>query len=188
MRAKRVRNFVVVVSFLVLGGLAGFLLGRLRTAPPQERTFTITAHKYAFDPAVLRVNRGDTVHIRLLAKDVTHGFYLEGYDRDAKARPQDTVFWARRPSQGKDFQQVDEITFVADRGGKFRYRCSTTCGYMHPFMQGELIVSPNSLFSSSLGLSLGLVVGMLVIFRRNSLPDTPEQTSAGNHDSTEGVR
>ena len=66
----------------------------------------------------------------------------------------------------KDYKPMEEITFVASRTGKFRYRCSTTCGYMHPFMQGELIVQPNYLFSSAVGLSLGLVVGLLWSFRR----------------------
>jgi heme/copper-type cytochrome/quinol oxidase subunit 2 len=150
---------------LVLGGLAGFLLAYVRRAAPQERSFTITAEKYAYDPPVIRVNRGDRIHVRLVAKDNTHGFYLEGYDLEAKARPENDTFWTRKPSQGGDFKEVEEISFVASRPGKFRYRCSITCGYMHPFMQGELIVHPNYLYSTSVGLSVGMAFGMLLLFR-----------------------
>lgn len=153
---------------LVLGGLGGFLLAYVRQATPQERSFTITAHKYAYDPPVLRVNRGDRIHVRLLAKDNTHGFYLEGYDVDAKMRPDNDTFWARHPSQGGDYKEVEEISFVASRTGKFRYRCSITCGYMHPFMQGELIVRPNYLYFTSVGLSVGMALGMLLLFRPSS--------------------
>ncbi len=153
---------------LVLGGLGGFLLAYVGQALPQERSFTITARKYAYDPPVLRVNRGDRIHIRLVAQDNTHGFYLEGYDVEAKARPENDTFWARQPSQGGDYKEVEEISFVASHTGKFRYRCSITCGYMHPFMQGELIVRPNYLYSTSVGLSVGMALGMLLLFRPSS--------------------
>jgi len=153
---------------LVLGGLGGFLLAYVQQAPPQERNFTIIAHKYAYDPAVLHVNRGDRIHVHLVAEDVTHGFYLEGYDVEAKMRPENDTFWARQPSQGGDYKEVEEISFVASHSGKFRYRCSITCGYMHPFMQGELIVRPNYLYSTSVGLSVGMVFGMLLLFRPSS--------------------
>lgn len=166
MTRKRIPNYLLVGLFLVLGGGGGFLAVHFGQPTPQDRTLTITAHKYAYSPEVLRINRGDRVTIRLLAEDVTHGFYLEGYDLDAKIRPENPTFWVRHPSQGDEFEEVEEISFVANRAGKFRYRCSTTCGYMHPFMQGELIVSPNYLYSSSVGLSLGLAVGMLFAFRR----------------------
>jgi heme/copper-type cytochrome/quinol oxidase subunit 2 len=152
----------------VLGGLGGFLFAAVHRAPPQDRTFIITAHKYAYDPPVLRVNRGDRIHVQLVAKDVTHGFYLEGYNVEAKMRPENGTFWARQPSQGGDYKEVEEISFVASRPGKFRYRCSITCGYMHPFMQGELIVSPNYLYSTSVGLSVGMALGMLLLFRPSS--------------------
>jgi heme/copper-type cytochrome/quinol oxidase subunit 2 len=150
---------------LLVFGLAGFLFAWLQQEAPQERNITITAHKYAYQPSVLTVNRGDRVHIRFLAQDVTHGFYVEGYNLDAKARPQNPTFWLRRPSGAEDYEEVDEISFVADHAGKFRYRCSITCGYMHPFMQGELIVKPNYLYSTSLGLLLALAVGMLWTLR-----------------------
>ncbi len=169
MNSRSKRNWLLIGLFVGIGGVAGFLPGYLTPPHPHERTFTVTAHKYAYEPSVLRVDRGDVVHIRLAAKDVTHGFYLEGYDLDAKARPEDPEFWARHPSREKQYAQVEEVSFVATRSGKFRYRCSMTCGYMHPFMQGELIVAPNSLFSTSVGLSLGLAAGMLVVFRRSTL-------------------
>jgi heme/copper-type cytochrome/quinol oxidase subunit 2 len=161
-------KYVQVGLILVLCGLGGFLLAAVHQAPPQDRTLTITAHKYAYDPPVLRVNRGDRIHVRLAAKDNTHGFYLEGYDVEAKMRPENDTFWARQPSQGGDYKEVEEISFVASRTGKFRYRCSITCGYMHPFMQGELIVRPNYLYSTSVGLSVGMALGMLLLFRPSS--------------------
>ncbi len=165
MRRLNKSKSVRIGMVLMLGGLGGFLFAAVHQASPQDRTFTITAHKYAYDPPVLRVNRGDRIHLQLVAKDVTHGFYLEGYDVDAKMRPENGTFWTRQPSQGGDYKEVEEFSFVASRPGKFRYRCSITCGYMHPFMQGELIVSPNYLYSTSVGLSVGMALGMLLLFR-----------------------
>lgn len=165
MSRKRVPNGLLVALLLLLGGAAGFLSATLQKADPQERRLTITAQKYAFDPPILRVNQGDHLRIRLVAKDVTHGFYLEGYDLDGKVRPENPSFWVRRPSRKEDYQEVEEIEFIANRTGKFRYRCSLTCGYMHPFMQGELIVNPNYLFPASLGSLAGLAVGLLAMFR-----------------------
>ncbi|MFQ5722951.1 MAG: hypothetical protein ACE5G6_00560 [Terriglobia bacterium] len=167
MGRTRVLNSVLLALLLLLGAGAGLLVAHLGRAAPQERQLTITAHKYAFDPPVVEVNRGDRITLRLVAKDVTHGFYLEGYDLDAKARPENNTFWVRHPSVGsEEYEEVEKLTFVADRTGKFRYRCSVTCGYMHPFMQGELIVRPNYLFSASVGLTLALGLGLLLVIRR----------------------
>jgi cytochrome c oxidase subunit 2 len=174
MRRIQIPSYVLLGVLLVLGALAGLLSAFVRQETAQERTVTITARKYGYDPPVLRVNRGDRLHIKLVATDVTHGFYLEGYDLDARARPENPTFWVRHPSAkaesqpGGGYEEVNEITFTASRPGKFRYRCSTTCGYMHPFMQGEMIVSPNYLFPTSVGLSLALAVGMLVVLRRSA--------------------
>lgn len=171
MSPTRSSHYLLLGLLLAVGALVGLLPTLVWQTPPQARSLTITARKYGYDPAVLRVNRGDRLHIRLVAADVTHGFYLEGYDLDARARPQNPTFWVRHPSAGADahtggeYQEIQELDFVASRAGKFRYRCSITCGYMHPFMQGELIVSPNYLYRASVGLSLALAAGMLFLFR-----------------------
>jgi cytochrome c oxidase subunit II len=169
MKMTRLLNYLMLLLPLALGGAAGFSLSYFRRPLPEERRFTITAHKYAYDPSTIEVNRGDTVRIRLVSTDVTHGFYLEGYDLDAKVRREDPTFWVRHPSEkDAEYKPAEEVSFVAGRAGKFRYRCSITCGYMHPFMNGILIVRPNYLYPTGVGLSLGLVVGMLWIFRRTS--------------------
>jgi heme/copper-type cytochrome/quinol oxidase subunit 2 len=152
---------------LALGGLVGLSSVYFPRAAPRDRSITITAHQYAYDPSTIEVNKGDRVRVRLVSTDVTHGFYLEGYDVDAKVRREDPTFWLRHPSEkNEDYKPVDEISFVANRAGKFHYRCSITCGYMHPFMNGVLIVRPNYLYPTSVGLSVGLVFGMLLVFRR----------------------
>ncbi len=162
-----IRNYLLMGLLLALGGSVGFSSTYFRQAAPQGRSFTITAHQYAYDPSTISVNKGDRVQIRLVSTDVTHGFYLEGYDLDAKVRREDPTFWVRHPSQkGEAYEPVQEISFIANRAGKFHYRCSITCGYMHPFMNGVLIVRPNYLYPTGVGLSLGLVVGMLLVYRR----------------------
>lgn len=173
MMRRKLSNILVVSAMLLIGVSMGFSLVYFRHDAPQQRTFTITAHKYAYEPSVIEVNRGDRVQIRLVSEDVTHGFYLEGYDLDAKVRRMDPIIWIRHPSEGEQFHEANEISFVATRGGKFRFRCSQTCGYMHPFMNGVLIVRPNYLYSSALGLALGLVVGMLWVFRRGASGGQP---------------
>ena len=170
---KRTSGVAIVGLLLLTGAAAGFLLVRFGQASPQERYISITAHKYAYDPAVVHVNKGDRIHLSLTATDVMHGFFLERYDLDAQIPAGDFDFRLRRPSQSKEFESTDEVVFVASHTGKFRFRCSNTCGYMHPFMQGELIVEPNYLYSVSVGMAVALALGMVVTFRRNDPEGQP---------------
>ncbi len=119
----------------------------------------MTARQYAFDPPVLKVNQGDTVRLRITSRDVTHGFFLEAYDINASIIPDSPYIELRRPSRPDEPpKKVEEIVFVAEKTGKFHYRCSRTCGSMHPFMQGELIVAPNRLLGGGLGACVGLLM------------------------------
>ncbi len=110
----------------------------LGTAVPTSRTVRLEASSFEFSPAVVAVNPGDQVTIELAATDVMHGLYLDGYDLEITAEPGQTAV----------------LTFTADKTGTFRFRCSVTCGALHPFMIGKLKVGPNLLLWRSVALSL----------------------------------
>jgi heme/copper-type cytochrome/quinol oxidase subunit 2 len=102
---------------------------------PQARFFRVKASDFDYSPAVLRVNPGDRVTIELAAQDVVHGIYIDGYDLEVHADP----------------GQPARLSFVANKTGSFRLRCSVTCGALHPFMTGQLKVGVNWLFWKALG-------------------------------------
>jgi heme/copper-type cytochrome/quinol oxidase subunit 2 len=111
---------------------------------PSERTFHINASRFDYSPAVLTVNPGDRVTIELAATDVVHGLSIDGYNLAATADPGQTA----------------RLTFVADQQGSFRFRCTVTCGNLHPFMIGKLNVGSNNLLWRAFALSgLALVAG-----------------------------
>jgi heme/copper-type cytochrome/quinol oxidase subunit 2 len=151
------------VFFLVAAGMGvvGFFIAP-RVSVPQERSYTVHLRKYEYDPPVLRVNRGDTVRLKFVSDDVVHGFYLEGHDLDATAAPLRSAVQVLRRSTGKR-ETLEEVSFVATREGKFRFRCSQTCGYLHPFMLGEMIVRPNRLLPVSIGLAVGILLGGFIV-------------------------
>lgn len=115
----------------------------VRPAAPSRRAFRVEASATAFRPAILALQPGDSVAIELVATDVVHGLFIEGYGLSVTAEP-------GRPGW---------LTFVADRRGSFRLRCSVTCGPLHPFVVGRLDVGPNWLLWR--GVTLALVVTLL---------------------------
>jgi len=168
-RSPQAIDLLIVALSVVFGGIVGFMTTPL-PAPPQEREITIRARQYAYEPEVLRVNKGDTLRLKFISEDVVHGFFLEGYDLNVKIFPLEPEFEVSRPSKPGSGERVQEVAVTVDREGKFRYRCSHTCGYMHPFMQGEMIVAPNRLFPTSIGMGLGVLFGGLIVAARKRKP------------------
>jgi len=136
-----------VLSLLPFGVLALAVLVLPAPAParPVTREVTLAMNQFAFDPPVLRVNRGDQVALTLQSTDVVHGFYLDGHNIDVRVEPGVS-------------QQVE---FLAGRSGKFRFRCSVACGSLHPFMIGELVVGPNLPFYRAVALTLIVLAATL---------------------------
>ncbi len=115
------------------------------SAAPAQRTFRIEASRFQYSPAVIQVNPGDRVTIEVVAEDVVHGFSIDGYNLNVTADPGQTA----------------RLTFVADKTGTFRFRCSVTCGNLHPFMVGKFQVGPNVLLWKAVGLALvSLLLGV----------------------------
>jgi heme/copper-type cytochrome/quinol oxidase subunit 2 len=126
------------------------------TAVSATRTIHLNARSFAFSPAIVQVNPGDEVTIELTAADVAHGLYLDGYDLELMAEPGQTAV----------------LTFTADKPGTFRFRCSVTCGALHPFMIGKLRVGTNTLLWRGMALAL-LVILFFVIGNRLSVNREP---------------
>jgi heme/copper-type cytochrome/quinol oxidase subunit 2 len=135
----------VTVSLVLLALLAPLPAAG---ATPQERHITVSARSFAFEPGTVRVNRGDTVVLTLEATDVVHGLYLDDYGVSAVAEP----------------GQPAVLRFIASRPGAFRFRCSISCGAMHPFMIGKLVVGPNLTWLRAVLATLITAVGALAVF------------------------
>ena len=159
----RRRAFLAAASVAAAAAGAAAVPGR--AAMPRDRVFDVRARSFAFDPAVLRVNQGDRVTLRLHSSDVVHGFYLDGHDIDATVYPLRREFAVRTAGTR---QVVDSVTFTASRTGKYRFRCSITCGAMHPFMVGELIVEPNRLWPSAGAAAMALFAAVVFLGTRES--------------------
>ena len=115
------------------------------TGVPGAHDVRIAASQYEFSPGIISVNEGDKVTIELASTDVVHGLYLDGYDLAVTADP----------------GQSASLSFTADKSGTFRFRCSVTCGPLHPFMIGKLQVGNNTLLWRGLALAvLAAAVGL----------------------------
>ncbi len=138
-------------ALLTILALLGLFLsaGGGSAAPEQPRVISLQARSFAFSPGRIHVRTGETVTLSLEALDVTHGVYVDGYGVAVEATP-------GRPAA---------VTFTADRTGKFRLRCSVACGMLHPFMLGELVVTPPRLYiGAQVWGMLTLVLGVVFLY------------------------
>ncbi len=119
-------------------------------APPTDRTIRISAHSFEYAPAIISINPGDRVTLELSSSDYVHGLYLDGYGLNLVAAP----------------GQTERLTFTADTPGSFRFRCSVTCGALHPFMIGKLEVGPNWLLWRAVGLAFLAALAGVTFLRR----------------------
>ena len=144
--------------YWALIGLAALLVAFMplpaSATNPKERVFRVEAGDFAYTPAVLNVNPGDRVTIELISTDVVHGLYVDNYDLSVTADP----------------GQPATLSFIANKSGTFRLRCSVTCGALHPFMLGKLQVGRKILFWRGIGLSLLALLG--VVFTRKLLSNS----------------
>jgi polyferredoxin len=165
---KKRTAFLIIVSLLVVALAAPVALSR-RARTPETHVISLTAHTYAYSPHRIVVNQGDTIILKPTSKDVTHGFYLDGYNVEFIIKQEGIALlrydWTDEDGTvHTDWDKVRQVKFVADKAGKFVFRCVQTCGNLHPFMTGELIVRPNRPYFFAVSLSLWLAASLLIGF------------------------
>lgn len=92
---------------------------------PRRVDVVIEGHMGHFTPRVIRVHRGDTVHVTLRAMDTAHGFKVQGNENV------DITAYPGMPA---------EVSFVADWEGGREWFCTFNCGPQHGSMSGMITV------------------------------------------------
>jgi cytochrome c oxidase subunit 2 len=111
---------------LALVSILAFLLmaGCNRQPKPEAVYIQVTSHKYAFEPAVIHVKKGQDVTLEISTTDVQHGFAVEELGIDESIQ------------KGKPAL----VNFKADKAGEYEVKCSIICGPGHDRMQGKIVV------------------------------------------------
>ena len=106
----------------------GILLGWMSAPHSQEtgeRNFSISAHRYAYAPAVIEVNQDDLVRITLTTSDIPHSFTVDKYRIAKRVEPGKSVVFE----------------FRADQPGRFPIYCNLVADEKCREMKGELVVT-----------------------------------------------
>ena len=126
--SPRVRLGFAAVGCLLTGAV--IRLPRETTAaqsiPAGERTFSISAKRYAFSPNRIEIVQGDLVTIELKTEDIAHSLTIDDYRI------------AKRISPGLPVK----LEFRAERSGTFPFYCNLQIDDGCRRMRGELVIKP----------------------------------------------
>jgi heme/copper-type cytochrome/quinol oxidase subunit 2 len=100
--------------------------GWTKGAVPAWKMLVLELMETHANPAIIEVNQGDKIVLKLTSNDVVHGFSLKDFG----------VFVNEGIEPGKPVV----VTFVADKIGEFTFSCNAICGKNHETMQGLLRV------------------------------------------------
>lgn len=92
---------------------------------PEEYRATIVAFASGFEPNVIEIPPGSTVHFEIASKDVTHSYAIMDTMINLKVIP----------------GQVSTYSYTFDQPGEFKVQCTEYCGLGHDLMQGKIIVA-----------------------------------------------
>lgn len=112
--SKRATLILLCVMFTVMGVWA-----QTAQASTRPRSIEINARRFAFDPDVITLRKGETVLLVLKSLDVKHGLRIRELGLDLKA------------SKGKPAEEL----FTPREAGDFVGRCSVFCGARHGTMK-----------------------------------------------------
>jgi plastocyanin len=91
-----------------------------------QRSFVVSAHRYAFDPDRIEVQQDDLVTITFRTQDIPHTFSIDAYRISKRAAAGQTV----------------SFEFRASKPGTFPIYCDLRLDDGCRRMKGELVVTP----------------------------------------------
>ena len=101
------------------------LAGETRARAGEPRVVHITAKRFTFTPAEVRLRKGETVVLELTSEDRVHGFNLHAFGIRKDIVP----------------KEVTRVTITPDKEGTYPFRCDVFCGDGHEDMTGTLVVT-----------------------------------------------
>lgn len=144
---KNDKSIIVMLIFAIVVLIVTLSMVYAQPEKPVEREITIEAKKFSYNPEIIEVNKGDLVKINFVSTDVHHGLYIDGYELKVDAIP----------------GHEGNLTFVADKTGKFTMRCAVTCGPFHPYMISYLKVKPDYRLFGSIFLTIIMFLGSILL-------------------------
>jgi cytochrome c oxidase subunit II len=114
----------VVAGRVALALVVLFAAAAGRGAEP--RVVKISAKRFSFTPAEVRVKKGEAVVLELTSLDRVHGFNLPEFKIRKDITP----------------KEVTRVTLTPDKEGTFPFHCDVFCGDGHEDMTGTLVVEP----------------------------------------------
>jgi plastocyanin len=105
----------------------------LRTQQTPHHEFSVTARRYAFEPATLDVHQGDLIRITLRTQDIPHSFVIDALRITRKATPEHAV----------------TFELFVDRTGVFPFYCNLTLEDGCRDMRGQLVVRTETVGSTT---------------------------------------
>ena len=114
-----IRRFVLVILVT-----ATALLGAARVHGDSPKVIEITAKKFEFSPAEVKIARGVPVTLRLKSLDRVHGFLQKDLGLDATIEP----------------TQATDVTIEPATAGRYLVICDDYCGSGHGNMKMTIVV------------------------------------------------
>ena len=125
-RDGRSRSDTILLAVLLLTACgAAYAFSGSQEAPQGQRSFNVTARKYAFAPLRLEVAQDDLVKVTMTSADIAHSFTIDAYRIDKRVGPKQSV----------------TFEFRANQPGTFKIYCKLTQDSRCKEMYGELVVN-----------------------------------------------
>jgi cytochrome c oxidase subunit 2 len=116
---------LINIKVLIVISITTILTACTYSIDDNQQVIKITAQKYAFSPALIKLKAGKAVILELTSLDRMHGFNIPELNIRTDVLPNQTI----------------QIAITPSKVGKYTFLCDIFCGNGHGEMSGVIIVS-----------------------------------------------